>query len=224
LGQGAGFDGTPLLLTLKLAALSTSILVIVALPLAYWLARSTSRLKPVWEAVTALTLVLPPTVLGFYLLMVFGRASALGVWMQDVAGVQLAFTFKGVVIASVLYSLPFMLQPLQAGVEAVERDLLDAARVMGASRWQLWRRVWLPMLRRALVTGCVLTFAHTVGEFGVIMMIGGNIAGETRVASIALYDEVQALNYGAAHSYALILLALSFALLVTVYTAQKRME
>jgi molybdate transport system permease protein len=215
-------DFTPLVLTFKLAALTTSILFVLALPLAHWLARTSSLLKPSLEAVIALPIVLPPTVLGFYLLLMFGRASELGIWLQDVAGMRLAFTFEGVVIASVLYSLPFMVQPLQTGLEAIERDLIEAARVMGASRWQVWQRVVMPLLRRSVLTGCVLTFAHTVGEFGVIMMIGGNIAGETRVASIALYDEVQALNYATAHQYALVLLALSFVMLVVVYTTQRK--
>jgi molybdate transport system permease protein len=230
------FDWTPLWLTFRVASLTTGILLVVCVPLAYWLARRNGRgsgrsarvlnvLNIIFKAVLTLPMVLPPTVLGFYFLVAFGRESRFGAWLQDVVGVELVFTFWGVVLGSVVYSLPFMLQPLQAGLEAVfvaHGDLLDAARAMGASRKQVLMRVMAPLVSRSLVAGCVLAFAHTIGEFGVVMMIGGNIAGETRVASIALYDEVQAMNYAAAHEYALVLLVVSFVLLVAVYAVQAR--
>jgi molybdate transport system permease protein len=174
-----------------------------------------------------LPLVLPPTVLGFYYVTMFGRENGFGRWIQDVIGVELVFSFWGLVLASVVYSLPFMLQPLNAGLHAIfgaQRDLLEAARTMGASRTQVLMRVVAPLSWRFVLAGCTLTFAHVVGEFGVVMMIGGNIAGETRTASVALYDAVQAMDYETAHGYALILLAVCGALLLAANTLQARQD
>lgn len=208
---------TPLLLSLQLAACTVVILLLVGLPLAWWLARSQRWWQPVVESIVSLPMVLPPTVLGFYFLVAFSPANTFGAWLQDTLGLKLVFSFPGLVLASALYSLPFMVQPLRDGFRAIPTSLLDAARLMGKSRLEIARRIEWPGMRAAVLTGCVLSFAHTLGEFGVVLMIGGNIPGETRVASIAIYDEVEALNYAAANRYSLVLLGLSFAILLGVY-------
>ncbi len=218
----SNYDLTPLLLTLKLSSLTACLLFVFGMPLAYWLAYTRFILKPVIEAFVAMPIILPPTVLGFYLLVLLGNTSPLGRWLLATFDVQLVFSFAGLVIGSILYSLPFMIQPLQAGLEAIPREFIESARVMGASRLQTVGRVILPTMRRSVLTGLVLSFAHTVGEFGVIMMIGGNIPGETRVASIAVYDEVQAMNYSAANFYAIVLLLVSFLILLLVYSTNRR--
>ncbi|MGS2740804.1 molybdate ABC transporter permease subunit [Sinomicrobium sp. M5D2P17] len=207
----------PLILTLKLAAVTTAILFFLAVPLAYWLSRTTSRIKPVIETLVSMPLVLPPTVLGFYMLLAFSPNNIFGGWLDEQLGIRLVFSFAGLVLASVLYSLPFMVHPIQSGLSSLPGSLSEAAYVLGKSRWTTLRKVLLPNIRASLLTGIVLTFAHTIGEFGVVLMIGGNISGKTKVASIAIYDEVEALNYGAANMYSLILLGLSFVTLLIVY-------
>ena len=210
-------DWGPLILTFQLAGLTTLLLLLVGLPLATTLAYRRFRLKPVVETLVSMPLVLPPTVLGFYILMVFSPQSALGDWLDRALGLQLVFSFEGLIVASMIYSLPFMVQPLQAGLSQIPTSLREAAYTLGKSRWQTFWKVVFPNLRPALLTGSVLAFAHTVGEFGVVLMIGGNIPGETRVASIAIYDQVESLNYDVAHRYSLVLFAITFAILLTVY-------
>ncbi len=210
-------DWQPLLLTLKLSLVSTLVLLVVAIPLAWWLAYSKQRIKPVIETLVSMPLVLPPTVLGFYLLVAFSPNNVFGNWLQEVLGLHLLFSFEGLVVASVIYSLPFMVHPIQSGLSNLPSSLREAAYVMGKSPVTTLIKVLLPNIKPALLTGIVLTFAHTVGEFGVVLMIGGNMPGKTKVASIAIYDEVEALNYGAANVYSLILFAVTFAILLTVY-------
>ncbi|MEY8019780.1 molybdate ABC transporter permease subunit [Muriicola sp. SD30] len=207
----------PLRLTFELALTTTLVLLVVSVPLAFWLSKTTSRIKPVIETLVSMPLVLPPTVLGFYFLLAFSPNNAFGSWINEWLGIQLVFSFGGLVVASVIYSLPFMVQPIQAGLTSLPPSLSEAAATMGKSGVTQLFRVLLPNIRKSLLTGIVLAFAHTVGEFGVVLMIGGNIPGETRVASIAIYDEVESLNYVAANSYSLILFALTFALLLLVY-------
>ena len=208
---------SPLLLSLQLALATTAVLLLVGLPLAWWLATTRARLKPVIESLVSLPLVLPPTVLGFYFLVAFSPNNAFGNWLDDWLGLRLVFSFTGLVLASVVYSLPFMVQPVQAGLAALPASLAESATLMGKSRWEVFRYVQLPNIRPALLTGVVLSFAHTIGEFGVVLMIGGNLPGQTRVASIAVYDEVESLNYAAANAYSLLLLGLSFVILLVVY-------
>jgi molybdate transport system permease protein len=210
-------DGTPLLLTFQLALVTTAVLLVVALPLAWWLATTRSPLKPVAEALVSMPLVLPPTVLGFYFLVLFSPADGLGRWLDQWLGIRLVFSFGGLVVVSLLYSLPFMVHPLQSGLSHLPTSLREAAYVMGKSPLTTLFRVLLPNMKASLLTGIVLSFAHTVGEFGVVLMIGGSIPGQTRVASIAIYEEVEALNYPAAHAYSLILLGTSFLILLAVY-------
>jgi molybdate transport system permease protein len=215
-------DWQPLWLTLELAALTTALLLLAGFPLAAWLAGSASRFKPVAEAVISLPLVLPPSVLGFYLLLAFSPANGLGRVLDEVFDLRLVFSFPGLVLASMIYSLPFMVQPLQAGLEGVPASLREASYTLGRSRLTTLLRVQLPHIRPALLTGLVLTFAHTIGEFGLVLMIGGNIPGQTRVASIAIYNEVESLHYAAAHTYSLVLLLLSFFILLAVYLVNKK--
>lgn len=210
----------PLLLSLRLALTTTLILAVLGGGIAYFLAFTRNRGKVLLESLVALPLALPPTVIGFYLLILFGREGTFGGWLSTVLNIQVIFSFYGVVLGSVLYSLPFMVQPLQAGFEAVSREYREIALLYGATRCQVFYRVLLPLSWRSLVTGCVLTFAHTLGEFGIVMMIGGNIPSETRTASIALYDAVQAMDYQSAHRLALMLLGLCFLLNCTVFTVK----
>lgn len=210
-------DWTPLLLTFRLAGITTLVLLPAALPLAWWLAYSRSRSKPVAETLVSMPLVLPPTVLGFYFLIFFSPGNAFGSWLDHWLGLRLVFSFEGLVVASLLYSLPFMVHPLQSGFAALPPSLKEAAYVMGKGRLTTLWRVLLPNMRPSILTGIVLTFAHTVGEFGVVLMMGGNIPGQTRVASIAIYDEVEAMNYAAANFYSLVLFLITFLILLTVY-------
>lgn len=210
-------DWWPLILTLQLALITTIILFILSIPVAKHLAFSNHKFKPVFEALVSMPLVLPPTVVGFYLLLAFSPNSGLGNWLNDILGIQLAFSFEGLVIASLIYSLPFMVQPLQSGFNKISYSLIEVAQTMGKSNWVILTRVLLPNMKPSILTALVLTFAHTIGEFGVVLMIGGNIPGETRVASIAIYDQVEAMNYDAANTYSLVLFALSFAILLLVY-------
>ncbi|WP_367392409.1 molybdate ABC transporter permease subunit [Lewinella sp. LCG006] len=210
-------DWTPLLLTFRLALITTLLLLVVSIPLAYWLAYSRNRIKPVIEALVSMPLVLPPTVLGFYLLVAFSPANGFGSWLDEHLGLRLVFSFEGLVLASMLYSLPFMVHPIQSGLSNLSPSLKEAAYVLGKSRWTTLRRVLLPNIKPSLLTGIVLAFAHTIGEFGVVLMIGGNIPGVTKVAAIAVYDEVESMNYAAANSYSLVLFLLTFLILLLVY-------
>ena len=212
-----GLDWQPIGLTFQLAAVTTLLLLLVCIPLSYWLAYTQNRLKPVAEALVSLPLVLPPTVLGFYLLMVFSPTSWVGVWLHNVLGIRLVFSFPGLVVASMIYSLPFMVQPLQAGFSRIPTSLHEAAHVLGRTRLQTLLQVLLPNMRPSLLTGIVLAFAHTIGEFGVVLMIGGNLPGQTKVASIAIFDATESLDYETAHAYSLVLLLLSFGVLLLVY-------
>ncbi len=216
------FDWQAVSLTLKLAAVTTGLLLLTTMPLAWWLARTHSRWKTPLEAVTALPLVLPPTVLGFYLLILFAPQGALGQLWQTLFQGPLAFTFSALVIASMLYSLPFVVQPLQAAFEQLPRHAMEAAYTLGASPWRAFWTVALPQARRGLLTAVVLGFAHTVGEFGVVLMVGGNIPGQTQVVSIAIYEYVESLEYGMAHRLSLLLLFFSFVVLWLVYGLNRR--
>lgn len=212
----------PIILTFQLALVVTAILFIISIPLAKWLASSKSKIKPVIEALVSMPLVLPPTVLGFYLLVAFGQNSTIGKFLDEILGLQLIFSFEGLIVASVIYSLPFMVQPIQSGLSNLPQNLREVSYLMGKSKWTTLRKVELPNNKPALLTGIVLTFAHTIGEFGVVMMIGGNIPGETKVASIAIYDEVESLNYDTANQYALFLIIITFLILLTVYLVNGR--
>jgi molybdate transport system permease protein len=208
---------TALFLTLKLSLIVSAVLLVIGLPLGAWIAFSRARWKFLIESVVALPLVLPPTVLGFYVLIAIGPLSPFGRWYATLTGHTLAFTFEGLVVGSVLYSLPFAVQPMAAGFAAVDRSLLAAAATLGASPARVFRKVVLPLSRGAIVTGTMLAFAHTLGEFGVVLMIGGNIPGQTQTVSIAIYDSVQSLDYRSANQTALVLLVASFCMLAAVY-------
>ena len=214
-------DLGPLWLSLALAAVTTLILLGIGTPLAWWLASTRSRWRAVVEAITALPLVLPPTVLGFYLLVLLGPASPIGAFWVRVTGETLTFSFAGLVVASVLYSLPFMVQPLQNAFETVGRGPLEAAATLGASRIDAFFSVAVPLSATGFVTAAVLTFAHTIGEFGVVLMVGGNIPGETRVISIAIYEHVETLNFGDAHLLSAGLLIFAFIMLLPVYILRR---
>ncbi len=209
-------------LTVELAIVVSAILLTIGLPLAYWIAFSRWRWKFLVEATVALPIVLPPTVLGFYVLVALGSRSPLGRWWQSLTGHTLAFTFGGLVIGSVLYSLPFAVQPFTASFSSVDRKLLAASATLGASPLRTFCRVVLPLSVPGLITGVALAFAHTMGEFGVVLMIGGNIPGVTRTVSIDIYDQVQSSNYAAANAMALLLLVFCFAVLTVVYGLNRR--
>jgi len=212
----------PVWLSLQLASITVIVLLIVATPLAWWLAFTRSRARPFVEAVVALPLVLPPTVLGFYLLILLGPAGTIGsLWVQ-LTDTTLTFSFAGLVIASVIYSFPFALQPLQAAFEAVGRAPLEAAATLGAGPLDAFARVASPLAMRGYLSAVVLTFAHTLGEFGVVLMVGGNIPGSTKVISIAVYEHVETLNYAQAHTLAAGLLIFSFTVLFAVYTLNRQ--
>jgi molybdate transport system permease protein len=209
-------------LTIELALVVSAILFVIGLRLAYWIAFSCWRWKFFVEALVALPIVLPPTVLGFYVLVALGSRSPFGRWWQSLTGHTLAFTFAGLVIGSILYSLPFAVQPFAASFSSVDRKLLAASATLGASPLRTFFRVVVPLSVPGLVTGVVLAFAHTMGEFGVVLMIGGNIPGVTRTVSIGIYDQVQASNYAAANAMALLLLVFCFAVLTVVYRLNRR--
>lgn len=210
-------DWQPLILTFKLAFVTTFILLVISIPLAYWLAYSKTKVKPIIETIVSMPLVLPPTVLGFYLLIAFSPSNTLGNWLDEWFGLRLIFSFEGLVFASIIYSLPFMVHPIQSGFSNLSSSLKEASYVLGKSKYTTLFKVLLPNIKTSLLTGIVLAFAHTIGEFGVVLMIGGNIPGNTKVASIAIYDEVEALNYGVANTYSLILFTLTFVILLAVY-------
>ena len=209
-------------LTIRLAVLVAACLMVIGLPIAYWITYSRWRWKFLAEAVVALPIVLPPTVLGFYVLVALGPRSPLGRWWESLTGHTLAFTFEGLMIGSIIYSLPFAVQPFAASFAAVDARLIAASAILGASKWRTFFHVILPLSLSGLVTGVALSFAHTMGEFGVVLMVGGNIPGVTRTVSIAIYDQVQALEYGAANKTALVLLAMSFAVLSMVYALNRK--
>jgi molybdate transport system permease protein len=214
-------DWTAIYITLKLASVTTVILLLLGIPLAWWLAHTRLRGRAVIEAVVALPLVLPPTVLGFYLLIAFAPETPIAQFWESLTGSRLAFSFQALVIASVIYSLPFVVQPLQAGFQQLPRHLLEAAATLGANRWDRFRSVIVPSCRANFLSAITLGFAHTVGEFGVVLMIGGNIPGETQVLSIAIYDRVETLQYPAAHWLAGGLLVFSLVALTLVYSLNR---
>jgi molybdate transport system permease protein len=215
-------DWQAFVLTLKLATLVAALLAVIGVPIAYWITFSRWRWKFLAEAVVMLPIVLPPTVLGFYLLVALGSRSPLGRWWQALTGHTLAFTFAGLVIGSVIYSLPFAVQPFAASFAAVDPKLLAASSTLGVARLGTFFRVILPLSTPGVVTGVLLSFAHTMGEFGVVLMIGGNIPGATRTVSIDIYDQVQASNYAAANQTALLLLVICFVVLSSVYALNRR--
>ena len=206
-----------LVLTLRLAVLVSLILMAIGLPLGYWLASSRWRWKFIVEAIVALPIVLPPTVLGYYVLVAIGPLSPVGRWYHAVTGSGLAFTFRGLVVGSVLYSLPFAVQPIAAAFSSVDRNLLNASATLGASPWRTFWQIVFPLGLPGVLTGFVLSLAHTLGEFGVVLMIGGNIPGATQTISIWIFDQVQALNYGAANQMAVLLLVVCFVILTVLY-------
>jgi molybdate transport system permease protein len=218
------FELGPLILTAKLAALTTMILLVIGTPVAWWLARSKLKFKPVIEAFVALPIVLPPTVLGFYLLLVLSPDSSLGGWWFELTGQALTFSFSGLVIASVIYSFPFVVQPIQNSFESVGQDMMEAAYTLGAKPLDAFFSVAVPLAKRGFLTGGVLGFAHTLGEFGVVLMVGGNIPGETRVVSIAIYDHVETLEYGQAHELSAILLVFAFTIMLLMYVINHRLK
>lgn len=215
-------DLTPFWISFKLSLIVTLILFVIALPVAWWLAHTRSKAKPFIEALCALPIVLPPTVLGFYLLIALSHRSAVGGFFKETFDLNLLFSFEGLVVASCFYSFPFMMQPLQAGLESLNRNIIDAAYTLGKSKLQTLRSVILPMIKPSVISASVITFAHTMGEFGVVLMVGGNIPGVTKVASIAIYDYVEEMDYASAHVYSLLLIAISFAVLFVVYYLNRK--
>jgi molybdate transport system permease protein len=216
-------DLHPLLLSLRLAAVTTGVLLLIGTPLAWWLASTGSRLRAPIEALVAMPLVLPPTVLGFYLLLALGPEGPIGGLWRELGGGPLVFSFTGLVIGSVIYSLPFVVQPLQTSFESVGRTPLEVASTLGAGPIDRFFSVAVPLARRGFLTAATLGFAHTLGEFGVVLMIGGNIPGKTRVVSIAIYDHVETLSYSQAHVLAAVLLVFSFVVLLSVFVVNRRL-
>jgi len=208
---------TPFILSFKLAAITTLILFIISLPLAWYLSQTTSRAKPILEAITALPIVLPPSVLGFYILWALSYNSPIGAFFEETFGIKLVFNFTGLVIASCFYSLPFMVQPLQGGFESLNKNMLEASYISGKGKIETLLKVALPNIKPALMTAIIVTFAHTVGEFGVVLMVGGSIPEETKVASVAIYEFVEIMDYKSAHIYSAIMIGLSFIVLLSVY-------
>lgn len=212
----------PLLLSVQLAFVTTVVLILIGTPIAWWLSQTSSRFKPAAQAIVAMPIVLPPTVIGFYLLILLGPNGAIGSWWVQLTGSALTFSFSGLVIASCVYSLPFAVQPLQSAFEALPRQMLEFAWTQGASKLDAFFAVAVPMSFRGFIGAAVLAFAHTLGEFGVVLMVGGNIPGETRVISIAIYDQVETLNYGAAHQMSLLLLLFAFVVLFGMFAVNRR--
>ena len=210
-------DFEPFLLSFKLATTTTFILFIIALPISWWLSQTKCRCKPFVEAVVSLPIVLPPSVLGFYILYALSYNSPVGAFFEETFGIKLVFSFTGLVVASCFYSFPFMVQPLQGGFESLNKNMLEASYISGKSGFETVLRVALPNIKPALMTAMIITFAHTVGEFGVVLMVGGSIAGETKVASVAIYEFVEIMDYSSAHIYSAIMLVLSFVVLLGVY-------
>ena len=214
-------DFTPFYISFKLAFITTFILFFLALPLAWWLSQSKSKFKPYIEALTALPLVLPPSVLGFYLLIAFSKDSIIGSFLSKF-NIELLFSFSGLVVASVIYSFPFMLQPLQSGFESLKKSMIEASYIAGKGEFITLFRVALPNIKPSLLTALIVTFAHTIGEFGVVLMVGGSIPGKTKVASVAIYEMVEIMDYKSAHIYSAIMLIISFLVLLSVYIINQR--
>ena len=210
-------DYEPFLLSFKLAGITTLILFVLSVPLAWYLSQTSSRMKPFLEAITALPIVLPPSVLGFYILVALSQNSPIGIFFEETFGIKLVFNFTGLVVASCFYSLPFMVQPLQGGFESINKNMLEASYISGKGKIETIIKVALPNIKPALMTAIIVTFAHTVGEFGVILMVGGSIPGETKVASIAIYEMVEIMDYSSAHIYSAIMVVISFLVLLSVY-------
>jgi len=217
-------DFGPLWLSAQLAFVTTVILIVLGAPLAWWLSQTRSRLQPVIQAIVAMPIVLPPTVLGFYLLIVLGPNGALGSWWVKLTGDTLTFSFTGLVIASCIYSLPFAVQPMQNAFESLAKKNMEAAWTLGASKLDAFFSVAVPLSVRGFISAIVLAFAHTLGEFGVVLMVGGNIPGETRVVSIAIYDHVETLNYAAAHQLSLALIVFAFVTLFGMFLINRRWQ
>lgn len=217
-------DFEPFLISFKLAAITTIILFIIALPLAWYLSQTKSKAKPVLEAITALPLVLPPSVIGFYILVTLSSNSPIGGFFEEVFDIKLVFNFTSLVIASCFYSLPFMVQPLQSGFESLNKNMLEASYISGKGICETIFKVALPNIKPSLITALIVTFAHTVGEFGVVLMVGGSIPEETKVASVAIYEAVELLDYTQAHIYSAIMIALSFVVLLSVYIINGRLN
>lgn len=218
----SGSELAPLWLSAQLALVTTIVLFVIATPLAWWLSQTASRWKPAAQAVVAMPIVLPPTVLGFYLLILLGPEGAIGSWWVRLTGSSLTFSFTGLVIASCIYSLPFAVQPMQNAFESLSRPMLEFARTQGASKLDTFFSVATPLSLRGFVAAAVLSFAHTLGEFGVVLMVGGNIPGETRVISIAIYDHVETLNYAAANRLSLLLISFAFVVLFSMFLVNRR--
>ena len=214
----------PLWLSVQLATITMLLLLLIATPLGWWLARTRSRTRPVVQAIVALPIVLPPTVMGFYLLILLGPAGAIGSWWLELTGSALTFSFTGLVIASCIYSLPFAVQPIMSAFESVSQSDLEAAWTLGADRRDAFFSIALPQSTRGYLNAAVLSFAHTLGEFGVVLMVGGNIPGETRLISIDIYDQVESLNYAAAHQLSAVLLIFAFAILLALFVANRRWQ
>jgi molybdate transport system permease protein len=213
----------PFLLTFEMALITTVVLLVLSVPIAFWLSYSSFRLKFLLEALVSMPLILPPSVIGFYLLLAFSPANGFGSMLEKYFDIRLVFTFPGLVVASVLYSLPFMVQPLLNGFRMLPGSLAEVSYTLGKNKVTTLVRVLLPNIKASIITGCILTFAHAVGEFGVVLMVGGNIPDETRVVSVAIYDAVEAMDYQSANSYAVILLVFSFLLLLTIHFVNNRL-
>ena len=214
-------DLSPIWLTLKLASITTAILLLVGLPLAWWLSKGRSIFKIILEAIITMPLVLPPSVLGFYLLIAFSPQHGVGKWLHDTFDIQFVFSFQGLVLASVIYSMPFMIGPIKSALQQLPQSLAQASYTLGKTERETFLRVLLPNIKPSLLTAIVLTFAHTLGEFGVVLMIGGNIPNVTRVASIAVYDSVENMDYNAANTYSLILFTITFVMVIAVFIFNK---
>jgi len=214
----------PFILSFELAAITTLILFILSVPLAWYLSQTSSRSKPIIEAITALPIVLPPSVLGFYILVALSQNSPIGTFFQEVFDITLVFNFTGLVVASCFYSLPFMVQPLQSGFESINKNMLEASYLSGKGKIETILKVALPNIKPSLMTAVIVTFAHTVGEFGVVLMVGGSIPEETKVASVAIYEFVEIMDYESAHIYSAIMVIISFLVLLSVYIFNGKMK
>lgn len=214
----------PFWISFQLAAITTAILFVLSVPFAWYLSQTTSKYKAILEAITALPLVLPPSVLGFYILVILSHNSPVGTFFDEVFGIKLVFNFTGLVVASCFYSLPFMVQPLQGGFESLNKNMLEASYISGKNKIETIIKVALPNMKPALMTALIITFAHTVGEFGVVLMLGGSIPGETKVASVAIYEFVEIMDYQSAHIYSAIMVAMSFIVLLSVYIFNGKMK
>lgn len=215
---------TPFLLSFKLAGITTAILFAIGIFLAWYLSQSTSKLKPILESITALPIVLPPSVLGFYILFALSQTSPFGAFINDIFGIKMVFNFTALVIASCFYSLPFMVQPLQSGFEALPKNMLEASYIAGKSRLITLFKVAIPNIKPSLMTAIVITFAHTVGEFGVVLMVGGSIPGQTKVASVAIYEMVEIMDYTNAHIYSSLMVMMSFFILLLVFIFNRKQK